>query len=173
MEKFITVLTLAALAAQGETPPTTFWGNPKVFRCSPTVVGPDDTLVLSKRSAALRELAVRRPGNKVPHFLVVGLPPEEMKPLMSPDQLSATSEVRIRVAALNGLEWSSNASSEPIFTVPGTYEFWLSTNLESEEGAYVCRVRYQPRGKHANNSFKPKPLRGSVDDLNVAPSNEQ
>lgn len=148
MGTFITVLTLAALAGQGDVPPTPFWNNPKVFRCSPAVVGPDDTLVLLKRSTALRELAVRRPNDKVPHFLVVGGAPEQMRPLMTPDQLGAISEVHIRAAELTGLKWEANASPEPVFTIPGTYEFWLSTNLESEDGAYVCQVRYQVRGKH-------------------------
>jgi len=162
MGKFLIVLAMAALGAQSDAPPTPFLTRADVFRCNPTVVGPGDTLVLSKHSSALRELAVLRPGSKVPYFLVVGLPPEHMKPFMSSDQLGATTEVRVRVAELTGLEWSAKASPEPVFTVPGQYEFWLSTNLESEDGAYVCRVRFQPHGKRANNSFKPKPLRGSA-----------
>jgi len=81
---------------------------------------------------------------------------------MSSDQLSATSEIRIGVAQLTGLQWSPSASPETVFTIAGTDEFWLSDNLESEDGAFVCRVRYQPRGKHANNSFGREPVPGWV-----------
>lgn len=143
MAKFLAVLAIA-LATQGDAPPTPFWNDPDVVRCSPTVVSQFDTIVLSKQSTALRELAVLRPEAKVAHFLVVDLPPENMSSLMSPDQLASATEVRISVAELVGLEWSAGASPELVFTVPGTYQLWLSTNLESEEGAYVCKLRYQP-----------------------------
>jgi hypothetical protein len=81
---------------------------------------------------------------------------------MSPEQLGASREVRIAISELTGLEWRFGAEQEPIFTVPGTYQFVLGTVLESEEGAYMCEVEYQPLGKRASNSFKPKPLRGSA-----------
>ena len=147
MEKLVTALAAAALAAHGgDAPPTPFLSDPDVFRCSPAVVAPGDTIVLSKRSAALRELAVLRPGNPLAHFLVVELPPEGMTPLMSAEDLGAATQFSVRSSELIGMEWSVDASPEPVFTVSGTYEFWLSTNLESEEGAYVCRVEYRASG---------------------------
>jgi hypothetical protein len=162
MAKLLAIVTMFASALQGEVPTTPFLTDPSIFRCSPAVVGPNDTVVLSKHSRALRELAVLRPGATTPHFVVVDLPPQEMTPLMSPDELGVSKEIRIPVAELTGLEWSVNAAPEPIFTVPGTYQFWLSPNLESEDGAYVCRVEYQPLSKRANNSSKPTPLRGAA-----------
>jgi len=52
--------------------------------------------------------------------------------------------VRLPVADLLGLAWREDASIERLFTEAGVYEFRLSTRLESEEGAFVCSVRYQP-----------------------------
>ncbi|KAB8196221.1 hypothetical protein FKV24_004550 [Lysobacter maris] len=152
MQKPTATLVLAMLAAQSDASPTSFLHDPKVFRCSPAVVGPDDTLVLSKHSRALRELAVRGPDGGAPYFLVVGQLPAEMKPLMSSDQLGEASEVRIRVAELIGLRWSTDSLPEPVFTNPGIHEFWISTNLESEDGAHVCQVRYEPRGEHPGDT---------------------
>lgn len=140
----LVAMAFLTLALQGDAAQTLFTDDPSAFNCRPNVLTRDDTLVLRKRSVLLRELAVRRPGEQVPHFLVVDLPPERMKPLMSTDELSRTSEVRVNVPELIGLPWKVDASAEPVFTVPGTYEFWLSTNLESEDGAYVCRVTYRP-----------------------------
>jgi hypothetical protein len=82
---------------------------------------------------------------------------------MSPEQLGASTEVRMPVRELTGLEWRVGAAQEPVFTVPGIYRFILSPNLESEEIAYTCEVEFQPHRKRANNSSKPTPLRGFVE----------
>ena len=133
-----------------------------VFRCSPSAVSHGDFLVLQKHSSAPQELTVQRPGATAPHFLVVGLPPAEMQPLMSPEELGARNEIRISVSELTGLEWRVGATQESVFTLAGTYRFILGPNLESEEIAYTCEVEFQPHGKRANNSFKPTPLRGAA-----------
>lgn len=64
---------------------------------------------------------------------------------MTPHQLSVSNELKIHVKNLSGLAWKNNASQEPIFTIGGEYEFYLSSVLESEEGGYVCKVRYKSR----------------------------
>lgn len=115
---------------------------PGVFKCSPEIVGSADYIMLIKTSAKLKELAVRRPGNETSHFLVVGSPPEEMLPLMTPMELSSLGEVRISVSGVVGLEWRNGAKSEKVFTVPGVYEFSISSNFESEEDVYICRVTF-------------------------------
>lgn len=154
MKKIVALLVALSLPGYASTLADTLSLNPRVFRCEPSVVSPSDTLVLRKSSPELTELAVLRPGSHTPHFLVVGLPPDEMKPLMSPEQLGASTEVRMPVRQLTGLEWRIGAAQEPVFTVPGIYRFILSRNLESEEIAYTCEVEFQLHRKPANNSFK-------------------
>ncbi|MCD9027185.1 hypothetical protein LDO26_03010 [Luteimonas sp. BDR2-5] len=118
--------------------------NPEIFTCSPGTVSSGDTVLLSKNGSRLRELAVVRPGGQTGHFLVVDLPPREMQPFMTPDELDAVRQVAIAVDSLTGLEWRTGAAQERVFTVPGIYEFIIGPNLESEDYAYVCRIRYQP-----------------------------
>ena len=68
-----------------------------------------------------------------------------MTSLMTPSQLSHSNEVKIQVKQLSGLAWKTDASQEPIFTIDGEYEFYLSSVLESEEGGYVCKVKYKSK----------------------------
>ena len=117
----------------------------KEFSCSPAIIGSDDTITLTKLSPNLRELAVRRPGDDILHFLVVANPPIKMKSLMTPHQLSHSNKVKIQVKHLSGLAWKSDASQEPIFTIDGKYEFYLSSILESEQRRYVCKVKYKSK----------------------------
>ena len=156
------LLLLSNAIPPGEAPATVFRENSKIFSCSPAVVGPGDVLVLRKRGSSLRELSVVLPSGSAAHFLVVSDPPPEMRPLMSPDELGKAKVVRIPVSALTGLEWRAGAHQESIFTSPGMYEFFLSTALESEDGGYSCKVQFRGPSEGANNSFKPKPLRGSA-----------
>lgn len=119
--------------------------DPGVFGCSPRIVTRDDTLVLSKASPKLRELAVFRPEAITPHVLVVDSPPSGMEPVMSPGRLGASRQLHLKVAEVTGLEWRVGATQEPVFTVHGTYLFVIAETLESEDGAYGCEVEYQPR----------------------------
>ena len=161
MFKLIATLVTVSLVGCVAVPDQAFLSNPRVFSCSPEAVLSGDTLLLFKNSHELRELAVQRPRSGTSHFLVVDMPPPEMRPLMSPEQLADSTNIRIVVGKLTGLEWREGAVQEPIFTVSGTYVFILSSVLESEEYAYMCRVQFQPVGKRANNSFNPMPLRGT------------
>ena len=151
MSLIIAIALVLALSAQSEAPQTELWSDPEVFRCGPSVVRPGDTLVLSKQANALRELAVLRPGASIPHVLVVDAAPAGTPGLMSPEQLASATEVRLTVADLLGLAWREEESPERVFSVAGVYEFRLSTRLESEEGAFVCRVRYQPSATPASD----------------------
>lgn len=147
----IATAAMLALSTQSDAPLTELWLDTEVFRCGPSVVRPGDTLVLSKQANALRELAVLRPGASIPHVLVVDAAPAGMPALMSPEQLASATEVRLPVADLLGLAWREEAALERVFTVAGVYEFRLSTRIESEEGAFVCRVRYQPSATPASD----------------------
>lgn len=144
MSLIIATAAMLALPAQSEAPQTALWSDPEVFRCGPSVVRPGDTLVLSKQSSALRELAVLRPGASLPLVLVVDAAPAGTPGLISAEQLARATEVRLPVADLLGLAGREDESIERVFTDAGVYEFRLSTRLESEESAFVCNVRYQP-----------------------------
>jgi hypothetical protein len=115
---------------------------PSVFACEPRRVSAADTLTIRKNSASLRELAVQRPDSTVPYLLVVQAPPQEMHAIMTSREFSASSVVKVSVASLVGLAWSNAATSEPIFTVPGTYTFLTSSALESDIGGAECHVEY-------------------------------
>jgi hypothetical protein len=117
--------------------------NPRIFDCNPKILAPGDIVVLTKALPELKELAIHRPGTETSHFLVVESPPPEMQPLLSTRDLEYLERVEINVSDLVGLEWRVDASSEPVFTVPGVYTFILSTVLESEEPAYACKVQYR------------------------------
>ena len=55
---------------------------------------------------------------------------------------------------------SADGPLKPILSRPGVCEVYVSDNLESEDGGYVCTSKYG--GMSPNNSFKPNPLRGSA-----------
>lgn len=95
MSLIIATAAMLALPAQSEAPQTALWSDPEVFRCGPSVVRPGDTLVLSKQSSALRELAVLRPGASLPLVLVVDAAPAGTPGLMS----GGTARTRDRGAA--------------------------------------------------------------------------
>jgi hypothetical protein len=122
--------------------PGEIYNEPSVFMCEPAVVTLKDTLVITKRSSMLRELAVRRPNATGVHFLIVGSPPPEMSALMTPEEFSQRSVVEIRVSDLVGLEWAHGATSERISVQAGTYTFVTSSVLESDVGGAECHVEY-------------------------------
>ena len=161
MKGSVALLAVFSIASCTASPSHPLSSNPRVFRCSPGTVAHGDTLVLEKDLPGSQELAVRRPGSITPHFLVVGSPPPQMQPLMSPEELGARREVRVPVSQLAGLEWRVGAAQERIFTLPGTYRFILGPNLESEEPGYTCDVEFQPGTKRDNSSSGPEPIRGA------------
>jgi hypothetical protein len=138
------LLAWLASGAPQEPPETIFAVFPAAFDCSPKDVGPGQRIVFTKRRTDLDELAVMTPRGKTMHFLVVGLPPKEMHPLITTKSLAQTDTFSVEVSSLQGLEWSHASQPERIFREPGRYEFYLSSTLESEEGGYTCTVEYSP-----------------------------
>jgi|GEM_PF-1360582 len=133
-----------ASAASEDVPETVFAASPRVFDCSPKKAGPGQSIVFSKRLHDLDELAVLTPRGETMHFLVVGSPPEEMRPLMTPEELATATAFSVETSSLQGLEWKNGSRPEKIFQEAGIYEFLASTILESEEGGYKCTVEYSP-----------------------------
>jgi hypothetical protein len=138
------LLALLAASVSSDAPETIFAASPAIFDCAPKKVGPQQRITFTKRVEELDELAVMTPRGEVSHFLVVGAPPEEMRPLMTTEALARANTFSVEVSSLQGLEWAEAAMPEKIFQEPGRYEFFISSTLESEEGGYTCTVEYSP-----------------------------
>jgi hypothetical protein len=126
--------------------------------CSPSVAKVGSALNLRLATGHGRELAVRRLADNAWFFLVVsGSSPGEPQ-LMSVDTFSAARSVTVPATVISIP--SGKQSPERVFSEPGKYEVYVSDNLESEVGGFMCTVRFVSMSP--NNSFKPKPLRGSA-----------
>lgn len=106
--------------------------------CSPSVVGPADTLTITTRQA-LPQVAVRVPDKNIDSlFLVNDFDPGAM--MHSRDFMRQKGAVLpVATAAMkNGVK---------VFTKPGVYRFAASTNLETDDGTpqYVCNVTYKTK----------------------------
>jgi hypothetical protein len=159
MNTFLAVaLLLAGQAAQlDDYQPAEWFTDNRVLSCSPKTLSASDTLVLNLGPGHGRELAIRRVSDNTWYFLVVGLPSEDEPQLMTPDQFAAAKRVEIPASFQAR---TSGGPLEPVLNRPGRYEAYVSDILESEVGGHICGFNYT--GMSPNNSFKPKPLRGSA-----------
>lgn len=71
-------------------------------------------------------------------FLVLRDVEPGTKPLMTSTALLASKSVSIATATLSGFAGGTNTK---VFRKPGEYAFYLSGNLESEEGGYMCTTK--------------------------------
>ena len=154
---FAALLTTSAAAADGYEP-AVWSSNPRVLACSSDTLQASQPLVLSLGLGHGRELAIRRVSDNSWYFLVVGSPPDGEPQLMTPEEFSSASHVEVP-ASFKGRA-SVDGPLGRIFSRAGPYEAYVSDNLESEEGGYVCSFKYI--GMSPNRSFKPNPLRGSA-----------
>lgn len=122
--------------------PTLVFEDSKQLQCSPKVLDPDDTLILTLGPMHGSELAITRVADRWPYFLVVRNPPGEMKPLMTPKQFKAATRVEIPVR-IEAFPWVKNGKMERLFSKPGKYDVYVSEILESEVGGYSCTVEYR------------------------------
>ncbi len=86
-----------------------------------------------------KELAVYRHEENLWLFLVVGTQPSEMISLMSPLEFEGVNAIEI-TPVTTGYRWDSKGGNEAIFSTPGKYTLYVSSNLESEEGGYKCEL---------------------------------
>lgn len=148
------LFSLGALAGESAV----FGVSDSALSCSPSVAKVGSTLNLRLAAGHGRELAVHRIADNVWFFLVVsGSSPGEPQ-LMSVDTFAAARSVAVPATVLSIP--SGKQSPERVFSGPGKYEVYVSDNLESEVGGFMCTVQFVSMSP--NNSFKPKPLRGSA-----------
>lgn len=70
---------------------------------------------------------------------------------MPPDDFALANRTEVPTSFLGRA--SADASLGPIFNRPGSYEAYVSDNLESEQGGCMCSFKYV--GMSHNYSFKP------------------
>jgi hypothetical protein len=129
--------------AQGQDSETALWSTlPSIFDCNPKTLGKGQPLILTMGPKHGKELAVRRVADNKWYFLVVGSPPPEMHPLMTPEQFAKSVHVEL-AAGFTGLDWSLNGAQTQVFTRPGKYVIYSSDILESEVGGFRCTVMYR------------------------------
>ena len=125
--------------------------------CTPPLITAGSDLKLKLAAGHGQELAIRRLADNAWFFLVVsGSSPSE--PQLMPFDAFATSHSVAIPATVISIS-SGRTSPERVFSGLGKYEVYVSDNLESEIGGFMCTV--QIIGMSPNNSFKAKPLRGS------------
>lgn len=117
--------------------------NDNVVSCEPKILREGQKLVTSLGENHGKEFAIIRDSDKRAYFLVVGLPPIEMKSLMTPAEFTNAKSVTIDENTV-GLPWEANSTNERIFVKPGSYTILVSDNLESEVGGYKCTIEYLP-----------------------------
>jgi hypothetical protein len=141
--KTLGAVLAAAVFASGPFGAELWKEDRKVLACSPTKLGPSDTLVLTLGPKHGRELAITRHGDNIFFFLVVSLPPADMKSLMSPDEFAKARRVTFKTTD-TGYAWVKDRGNERVFTMPGKYTVRVSEVLESERGGHRCTVTYAP-----------------------------
>jgi hypothetical protein len=157
MRKIVAALLLLAFIAPGFAQDDTTWIiNKDILDCTPRTLSDSAVLTLRLGPGHGKELAIRRASDNAWFFLVVESPPAEMRPLMSPESFNTATRIEF-ATSYKAIEWRPGSREEPIFSSPGTYDVFTSDNLELEMGGARCTARTGP-----NNSFKPKPLRGSA-----------
>jgi hypothetical protein len=108
--------------------------------CSPDTLAIGETLTITLGKNHGKELAVLKHNDNTWHFMVVGLPPGDMKSLMSPAQFKEIKAIKI-TPETTAYEWSKDGKNKILFSAPGMYSFYVSEILESEVGGYVCHVQ--------------------------------
>ncbi len=117
------------------------------LRCEPRTLRPGQTLTLHLPMPHGRELGVAAPGR----FLFIAFRPEQgtyrKKPPIPSTRFLEMYSVRLPVSSAVGINLPADTAPEPIFTSPGTYQFIVSDNLETEDDAWTflrCSIRFLP-----------------------------
>jgi hypothetical protein len=135
----ILVVNSSFVTASEEAPETIWVENEKVLKCVPARLKIGESLNLELGKHHGKELSVYRQSENLDLFLVVGSPPVAMESLMTPTEFEKVSLVTL-TSSSTGFRWDVKGGNETIFNSPGIYTFYVSENLESEQGGYKCEV---------------------------------
>ncbi len=138
-EIFAYLLLALALPCYGQEE-TVWLKDSRQLACSPNSLSPTGTLTLELGPDHGRELGVRRHSDNTWYFLVVASHPDNAKVLMTPELFETKAQIKIPASSMT-TEWVTG-QEVPIFAASGTYSIYVSDNLESEAGGYVCTIQY-------------------------------
>ena len=115
----------------------------QIFDCSPKALKGDQTLTLTMDGNGVHgsELSIRRLKGNVWYDLVDFTPADGVKPLMTPEEYASARRVEISATITARRQGPANII-ERVFSRPGRYILYSSTNMESEEGGYICTINY-------------------------------
>jgi len=116
-----------------------------VLDCSPKHLKLGGTLRLQLAPDHGRELAIRRNSDNAWFYLVVESPPPDMKQFMPVEAFRIASHVDIPATA-RAVEWESGHDAQPIFASAGSYDLFVSENMESDAGGFKCTVHVSAHG---------------------------
>ena len=119
----------------------TFVVAKQIFDCSPKTLQSGQTLTLTMDDTGVHgsELSIRRLKGNVWYDLVAYDP--EVKSLMSTEEYASARHVEISTTITASRE-APGAPIERVFSKAGRYILYSSTNMQSEEGGYICNVNY-------------------------------
>ena len=140
MRKILVVLFLVTAQPSFAQDETVWLKDSRQLACSPSKLHSSGTLTLTLGPDHGRELGVRRHSDNTWYLLVVAGPPDNAKNLMEPEIFEAKKQVSIAASSMT-TEWTTG-KEVPIFSTSGIYSIYVSTNLESEAGGYVCTIEY-------------------------------
>ena len=126
--------------------------DPRILSCPSSTLSATDKIDLDLGPHHGEELAIRRVSDDTWHFLVVGSPDEAWPQLMSPAEFAKARQVRIPATFQVR---SANGSLVPVLYRSGQYEAYVSDNLESEVGGYVCRFHFVGVSGHVEVEWVP------------------
>ena len=116
----------------------------QIFDCSPKTLKGNQTLTLMLDDKVHgSELAIRRLKGDVWYYLVLrGLIGDmQLKPFMTSEEFAKARRVEIP-ATITASRPGPNRPLERVFSKPGRYILYSSSNLESEDGGYTCTINY-------------------------------
>lgn len=115
--------------------------------CTPRVLSARDTLVIALPTQGGKELSIEDPRGVFYQLVMTQPSPEAGPQLMTSAELEAARELRLPVAALEGLPYVYRAqTTERVFKVAGNYRIRVAERLNTDDGTPVadCVVRFQP-----------------------------
>ena len=132
-------LNVGVLQASEVELPTIWLEDDSVLKCSPREIQKGQALSVTLGENHGRELSIYRESENLHLFLVVGSPPINMNSLMTPNEFEQVRELIIQPST-TGFRWDVAGGNEAVFSKTGDYTVYVSENLESEYGGYICRV---------------------------------
>ena len=119
---------------------------PGALRCSPTTLGPADTLTLAMSVPHGRELSIQNPVGDFFNLVIAEPQPADGPMLFPADTFRITPQVRLPVASLRAKPFVfGRDSAERVFSRPGTYRLSMAEVLNTDDGTPVTTCMVQLR----------------------------